>query len=124
MIKDLRKIKESVDLNEIKKEAYLEAYETILKENVVLTEDELERSIKEGVENYKKSIKDAIKNKDFSVLEELVGNENIFILSEDDVEVAEQKFIEKIDQKLEKEKVDVTLPERHFGQGKIHPVSK
>ena len=32
--------------------------------------------------------------------------------------------IKEINQKLEKEKVDVTLPERSFGQGKIHPVSQ
>ena len=30
----------------------------------------------------------------------------------------------KINEKLEKEKVDVTLPERSFVRGKIHPVSQ
>ena len=30
----------------------------------------------------------------------------------------------EINQKLEKEKVDITLPERPFSQGKIHPVSQ
>ena len=30
----------------------------------------------------------------------------------------------KINEKLEKEKVDVTLPERPFVRGKIHPVSQ
>ena len=30
----------------------------------------------------------------------------------------------KIDEKLEKEKIDVTLPERSFVRGKIHPVSQ
>ena len=30
----------------------------------------------------------------------------------------------KINEKLEKEKVDITLPERPFAQGKIHPVSQ
>ena len=30
----------------------------------------------------------------------------------------------EINQKLEKEKVDITLPERPFVQGKIHPVSQ
>ena len=30
----------------------------------------------------------------------------------------------EINQKLEKEKVDITLPERTFNQGKIHPVSQ
>ena len=30
----------------------------------------------------------------------------------------------EINQKLEKEKVDITLPERPFAQGKIHPVSQ
>ena len=32
--------------------------------------------------------------------------------------------IKEINQKLEKEKIDVTLPERPFVQGKIHPVSQ
>jgi phenylalanyl-tRNA synthetase alpha chain len=32
--------------------------------------------------------------------------------------------IKKINQKLEKEKIDITLPERPFVQGKIHPVSQ
>ena len=32
--------------------------------------------------------------------------------------------INKINQKLEKEKIDITLPERPFVQGKIHPVSQ
>ena len=30
----------------------------------------------------------------------------------------------KINEKLEKEKIDVTLPERSFIRGKIHPVSQ
>jgi len=30
----------------------------------------------------------------------------------------------EINQKLEKEKIDITLPERHFTKGKIHPVSQ
>jgi len=30
----------------------------------------------------------------------------------------------KINEKLEKEKIDVTLPERPFVRGKIHPVSQ
>jgi len=32
--------------------------------------------------------------------------------------------IKEINQKLEKEKIDITLPERPFAQGKIHPVSQ
>ena len=32
--------------------------------------------------------------------------------------------IKEINQKLEKEKVDITLPERPFSEGKIHPVSQ
>ena len=32
--------------------------------------------------------------------------------------------IKEINQKLEKEKIDITLPERSFVQGKIHPVSQ
>ena len=30
----------------------------------------------------------------------------------------------KINEKLEKEKVDITLPERPFVRGKVHPVSQ
>ena len=30
----------------------------------------------------------------------------------------------EINEKLEKEKIDVTLPERNFVRGKIHPVSQ
>ena len=32
--------------------------------------------------------------------------------------------VKEINQKLEKEKIDITLPERPFAQGKIHPVSQ
>ena len=32
--------------------------------------------------------------------------------------------VSEINEKLEKEKIDVTLPERHFQKGKIHPVSQ
>ena len=32
--------------------------------------------------------------------------------------------VEQINKKLEKEKIDVTLPERNFNRGKIHPVSQ
>jgi phenylalanyl-tRNA synthetase alpha chain len=32
--------------------------------------------------------------------------------------------VEQINKKLEKEKIDVTLPERNFRRGKIHPVSQ
>ena len=36
----------------------------------------------------------------------------------------EEIEIKEINQKLEKEKVDITLPERPFVEGKIHPVSQ
>ena len=36
----------------------------------------------------------------------------------------EEIEIKEINQKLEKEKIDITLPERPFVQGKIHPVSQ
>ena len=36
----------------------------------------------------------------------------------------EEIEIKEINQKLEKEKVDITLPERPFAEGKIHPVSQ
>ena len=44
--------------------------------------------------------------------------QNLIIKKIQDIEVKE------INQKLEKEKIDVTLPERPFVQGKIHPVSQ
>ena len=44
--------------------------------------------------------------------------QNLIVKKIQDIETKE------INKKLEKEKVDVTLPERSFGQGKIHPVSQ
>ena len=44
--------------------------------------------------------------------------QNLITLKIDEIENKE------INQKLEKEKVDITLPERSFSQGKIHPVSQ
>ena len=44
--------------------------------------------------------------------------QNLITLKIDEIETKE------INQKLEKEKVDITLPERPFTQGKIHPVSQ
>ena len=44
--------------------------------------------------------------------------QNLITLKIDEIENKE------INQKLEKEKVDITLPERPFNQGKIHPVSQ
>ena len=44
--------------------------------------------------------------------------QNVITLKIDEIETKE------INQKLEKEKVDITLPERPFNQGKIHPVSQ
>jgi phenylalanyl-tRNA synthetase alpha chain len=44
--------------------------------------------------------------------------QNLITLKIDEIENKE------INQKLEKEKVDITLPERSFNQGKIHPVSQ
>ena len=50
-----------------------------------------------------------------SVKEEL---QNLIVKKVQDIEHKE------INKKLEKEKIDVTLPERPFVQGKIHPVSQ
>jgi len=44
--------------------------------------------------------------------------QNLIILKINEIKKKE------INQKLEKEKVDITLPERTFNQGKIHPVSQ
>jgi phenylalanyl-tRNA synthetase alpha chain len=44
--------------------------------------------------------------------------QNLITLKINEIETKE------INQKLEKEKVDITLPERPFNQGKIHPVSQ
>uniref|UniRef100_UPI00404A11CB phenylalanine--tRNA ligase subunit alpha n=1 Tax=Candidatus Pelagibacter sp. TaxID=2024849 RepID=UPI00404A11CB len=44
--------------------------------------------------------------------------QNLITAKIDDIETKE------INQKLEKEKIDITLPERPFVQGKIHPVSQ
>ena len=44
--------------------------------------------------------------------------ENLITIKIDDIEKKE------INKKLEKEKIDITLPERPFVQGKIHPVSQ
>ena len=44
--------------------------------------------------------------------------QNLITFKIDEIETKE------INQKLEKEKVDITLPERPFNQGKIHPVSQ
>ena len=44
--------------------------------------------------------------------------QNLIIIKINNIETKE------INQKLEKEKIDITLPERPFIQGKIHPVSQ
>ena len=44
--------------------------------------------------------------------------QNLIVLKIESIEIKE------INQKLEKEKVDITLPERPFLEGKIHPVSQ
>ena len=51
-------------------------------------------------------------------------NEIKIILQEKLNLVIKQIEIEEINKKLSKEKIDVTLPERSFKQGKIHPVSQ
>ena len=51
-------------------------------------------------------------------------NEIKIILQEKLNLVIKQIEIEEINNKLSKEKIDVTLPERSFKQGKIHPVSQ
>ena len=51
-------------------------------------------------------------------------NEIKIILQEKLNLVIKQIEIEEINKNLSKEKIDVTLPERSFKQGKIHPVSQ
>ena len=60
------------------------------------------------------------KRKKFASDLNLVKNElqDLITTKIDDIEKKE------INQKLEKEKIDITLPERPFIQGKIHPVSQ
>jgi len=138
-IKDLRKQNESkVDIKEIKKEAFIEAYETILAENVVMTEEELKNTISEAVNKVKEAFKaalgdkyelveDAIKNEttidlytknelveEFDeMIKEAIGEENfeiinnairekkeIFVLDEELIEEAEDKFIDEIEEKI------------------------
>jgi hypothetical protein len=94
-IKDLRKMTESINVDEIKKEAFIEAYETILKENVVLTESELEKIIKEAQEKAVKEFKEGLK-----VDVDLLESEEIIAIPESKIEEAEEKLLEKIDEKL------------------------
>ncbi len=51
-------------------------------------------------------------------------NELKTILQEKLIQVSKKIEIDEINKKLETEKVDVTLPERSFKKGKIHPVSQ
>jgi hypothetical protein len=94
-IKDLRKMTENINVDEIKKEAFIEAYETILKENVVLTESELEKIIKETKKKAIKEFKEGLK-----VDVDLFESEEIIAIPESKIEEAEEKFLEKIDEKL------------------------
>ena len=51
-------------------------------------------------------------------------NELKNLLQEKLNQVSKKIEIDEINKKLETEKVDVTLPERSFKRGKIHPVSQ
>ena len=63
---------------------------------------------------------DVTKRKTFASNLNIIKDElqNLISLKTKELETAE------IDKKLEKEKIDVTLPERSFTRGKIHPVSQ
>ena len=105
-IKDqyLSKLSENLDLNEINQ------IKTDLFGKNGLVSSQFKQLGKIAEEERKKFASDLNNIKD-----EL---QNLITLKIDEIETKE------INQKLEKEKVDITLPERPFNQGKIHPVSQ
>ena len=105
-IKDqyLSKLSENLDLNEINQ------IKTDLFGKNGLVSSQFKQLGKIAEEERKKFASDLNNIKD-----EL---QNLITLKIDEIETKE------INQKLEKEKVDITLPERSFNQGKIHPVSQ
>ena len=105
-IKDefLLKLKENLDLNQVNQ------IKTDLFGKNGLISSQFKQLGKLAEEDRKKLASDLNLVKD--ELQDLI---NIKI---DDIENKE------INQKLEKEKIDITLPERPFVQGKIHPISQ
>ena len=105
-IKDefLLKLKENLDLNQVNQ------IKTDLFGKNGLISSEFKQLGKVAEQERKKFASDLN-----SVKDEL---QNLIITKIDNIEINE------INQKLEKEKIDITLPERPFIQGKIHPVSQ
>jgi len=106
-IKDLRKAKisEKVDVKEIQKQAFIEAYETILAENVVMTEAELSKAIREAKEEIIEDIQNRIKRAFGSkakLIEKAIlnGKTDLYIVTERELEEAESKMVEKLDEKI------------------------
>ena len=104
-IKDdfLLKLKENLDLNQVNQ------IKTELFGKTGLISSQFKQLGKLGEEERKKFASDLN-----LVKSEL---ENLITIKINDIETKE------INKKLEKEKIDITLPERPFVQGKIHPVS-
>ena len=105
-IKDefLIKLKENLDLNQVNQ------IKTDLFGKNGLISSQFKQLGKEPEEQRKKFASDLNLVKD-----EL---QNLITIKINNIEIKE------INQKLEKEKIDITLPERPFVQGKIHPVSQ
>ena len=105
-IKDdfLLKLKENLDLNQVN-----QIKTDLFGKNGLISSQF--KKLGEVAENERKKIASNLN----AVKDEL---QNLIVKKIQDIEAKE------INQKLEKEKVDVTLPERPFGQGKIHPVSQ
>ena len=105
-IKDdfLLKLKENLDLNQVN-----QIKTDLFGKNGLLSSQF--KKLGEVAENERKKIASNLN----VVKDEL---QNLIVKKIQDIETKE------INKKLEKEKVDVTLPERPFSQGKIHPVSQ
>ena len=105
-IKDdfLLKLKENLDLNQVN-----QIKTDLFGKNGLLSSQF--KKLGEVAENERKKIASNLN----VVKDEL---QNLIVKKIQDIEAKE------ISQKLEKEKVDVTLPERSFVRGKIHPVSQ
>ena len=99
----LLKLKENLDLNQVN-----QIKTDLFGKNGLLSSQF--KKLGEVAENERKKIASDLN----AVKDEL---QNLIVNKIQDIETKE------INKKLEKEKVDVTLPERSFSQGKIHPVS-
>jgi len=98
------KIKENIDLNQINQIKS----ELFGKNGIISSQFKKLNSI---TENERKQLASDLNN----VKNEL---QSLIVKKIQDIEINE------INKKLEKEKIDITLPEREFHQGKIHPVSQ